>query len=185
MLRRSSSPSPVLDESRDQTLNPFLYSTSAGRRWAWGRWLLVLLLGLAALGQWGWLARSSLMQYSSGQAALESLCRLAACSLPQRQDLTKIQILSREMAALDERPDVLMFSLLMKNDADFAQPWPYLELELYGNDRKAAGKRIFSPDEYLGNPPETQLMQPGQTSQSRMELSDPGKEVTGFEMHFL
>lgn len=184
MLKRPSTPSPVLDETRDQTLNPFLHSAAPGRI-AWGRWLLILLLVVLALGQWAWLARASLIQYPLGQAAFEGLCTMATCSLPQRRDPSQIQILSREMRAQDERPDVLVFLLLMKNDASFAQPWPMLELELFGNDHKAAGKRIFSPAEYLGAPPEAQLMEKGQTVQSRMELKDPGKEVTGFEIQFL
>lgn len=184
MLKRPSSPSPILDDTRDQTLNPFLRSAPPGRP-AWGRWLLVLFLIVLALGQWAWLARASLVQYPVGQALLERFCGLTGCTLPKRHDPGKIQILSREMRALDARPDVLVFFLLMKNGADFAQPWPMLELALFGNDHKPAGRRIFSPEEYLGSPPTAPLMEQGQTVQSRMEFKDPGREVTGFEIHFL
>lgn len=185
MLKRPIAPSPVLDESRDRPLNPFLDSVGQSRQGTWYWWLLSLLLAIAALGQWGWLERRSLMEHPAGERALEVWCGLAGCSLPVRRDPTQVQVLSREMTALENRPDVLAFALMMKNAAHFTQPWPWLELELYGNDHKPAGKRIFSPTEYLGREPESPLMTPGQTSQGRMELKDPGAEVTGFEIRFL
>lgn len=184
-MLKPTRPSSLLDDSHDQTLNPFMPPTAKGRGRVWGWWLVMLLLTLSALGQWAWLERNSLIQYPAGQRLLRTLCLPLGCQLPQLRDPGQIQVVSREMAAEEDRPDVLVFLLLMKNEAAFAQSWPYLELSLYGNDRKPAGRRIFTPEEYLGSPQLPRLMLPDQTAQGRLELKDPGKAVTGFEIRFL
>jgi hypothetical protein len=159
--------------------------TVANKRAPWLWWLVILLLALLVLGQGAWLGRASLAQYSLGQQLLTALCSSLDCQVPQLRDPSQIQVVSREMAVTEDRPGVLVFLLLMKNGATFAQPWPYLELALYGNDQKPAGMRIFTPEEYLGSPEVPRLMMPDQTAQGRLELQDPGRAVTGFEIRFL
>ena len=129
-MLKTRPPSTQLDESRDQTLNPFMAPTVADKRAPWLWRLVILLLALLALGQGAWLGRASLAQYSLGQQLLTALCSSLDCQVPQLRDPSQIQVVSREMAVTEDRPGVLVFLLLMKNGATFAQPWPYLELAL-------------------------------------------------------
>lgn len=157
-------------------------------------WLLATLLALGVLGQGLWWQREPLLAYPQARQVLESLCAPLDCRLPQRRALDKIRILSREMTSHPERPGSLLFLLVMANQAEFPQPYPLLQLELFRKEQELAGSRILAPAEYLprepaaapeAEPAPVSLMPPDHPVYLRLELMDPGPDTTGFEIRFL
>ncbi|MBU0499916.1 MAG: DUF3426 domain-containing protein [Gammaproteobacteria bacterium] len=150
-----------------------------------GWWLLALLLALAAATQLAWLDRQSLMQDPQGQKFLNSLCGILNCTLPPRRAPDRFRVLSRDMSSHPQAKNALLFLLVMANQADFAQPYPYVQLSLFDANRHPAGQRIFKPEEYLSERPEGDLLSPDHAVYIRLELVDPGPDISGFEIKFL
>lgn len=150
-----------------------------------GWWLLALLLALTAAMQLAWLDRHSLMQDPQGRKFLNALCGVLHCTLPPRKALDKFHVLSRDMSSHPQAENALLFLLVMANQGDFAQPYPYLQLSLFDANRHPAGQRIFKPDEYLSERPEGDLLSPDHAVYIRLELVDPGPDISGFEIKFL
>jgi predicted Zn finger-like uncharacterized protein len=150
---------------------------------AW--WFAALLLTAIAAVQLAWLDRASLIKDPQGKSFLTTLCGIVGCTLPQPRDPDKFRVLSRDMSSHPDKKNALLFTLVMANKADFAQPYPYLQLDLFDNDRKPAGQRTFSPQEYLDPKPSEDLLQPDETVYIKLELLDPGPDISGFEIKFL
>jgi predicted Zn finger-like uncharacterized protein len=150
-----------------------------------GWWLLLLLLLLGAIGQAVWLERLTWVHNPQIAGLVQAFCAEVGCELPARRALDRILVLHREMKTLEGPVAALQFSLVVVNQAGFAQPYPLLQLELFGKDGDIAGKRIFTPGEYLQQEGQDDLLQPDQSLQMGLQLLDPGVEVHGFEIRFL
>ena len=148
-------------------------------------WALAILLTAVAAVQLAWLDRNSLIKDPQGKEFLTTLCDLVGCSLPQPKDPSKFRVLSRDMSSHPVQRNALLFRLVMANKANYAQPYPYLQLKLFDNNRRPAGHRIFAPKEYLSEEPVTGPAQPDQAVYIRLELLDPGPDISGFEIKFL
>lgn len=149
---------------------------------AW--WLAALLLTAIAAVQLAWLDRASLIKDPQGKSFLTTLCGIVGCTLPQPRDPDKFKVLSRDMSSHPDKENALLFMLVMANKANFAQPYPYLQLDLFDNDRKPAGQRTFSPEEYLNSKPDEDIVQPDEVVYIKLELLDPGPDISGFEIKF-
>ena len=82
--------------------------------------------------------------------------------------------------------DALLVNATMINQAPLPQPFPVLELSLYGQTGAVLGVRRFQPEEYLdesidpaaGMPPERLVF-------VVLELATPAGEAVSFEFSFL
>ncbi len=147
-------------------------------------WLLACttLLAAAAL-QLAWFEREQVIQYPEGRRLLEKLCDHVPCQVPERRDLSLIQITQRQIRSHPQRRNALLVELTLENRAPFHQPYPTVELSLSTIDGQLVARRSFSPAEYLGPTADPQ-MPPGIPRQIRIEIEDPGSNVTGFEFNF-
>ncbi len=149
-------------------------------------WLLACTALLAAaVLQLAWFEREEVIKYPEGRMLLEKLCHYAQCQVPELRDPALIRITQRQITSHPERRNALLVELTIKNQAPFSQPYPILELSLSATDGVLIARRSFSPAEYLD--PATaanRLMPPGMPRQIRIEIEDPGANVTGFEFNF-
>ncbi|MDJ0805401.1 MAG: zinc-ribbon and DUF3426 domain-containing protein [Gammaproteobacteria bacterium] len=158
---------------------PFNYK---GLIWGGASLLLILILLL----QLSWLFREQLIQYESGQQLLSQVCNMTGCVAPVRRDTSRIQVQHRDLRGHPSKANALVLQLNMVNRADFAQPYPKLHLSLFNDHDKLIAQRTFEPTEYLSDPKRIeQLMQQAEPVFIKMELLDPGKDVTGFKFEFL
>jgi len=148
--------------------------------WALG---IVALLVLA-LGQTVWWAHDSLAEYPLGRRLTIPVCRLLGCKVPERRAPERIRVLSRDISPHPSEPDALLVILVMANETVFPQPFPLLQIVLFDDNENPLGQRRFTPEEYLEttHPP---LMKPDHAVYVKLELVDPGTQVTGFRMEFL
>jgi hypothetical protein len=79
---------------------------------------------------------------------------------------------------------VLLVTATFRNDAEFAQAWPQLQLSLANLEGDSLGLRRFSPREYLGSEPATTRIGSGQSATITLEIVDPGKRAVAFGFEF-
>ncbi len=71
-----------------------------------------------------------------------------------RFDLAAFVLLHHELVSHPRAEGALHLSAVLSNDAEFAQPWPTLELRLEDRFGEIVAARRLQPNEYLRNPPE-------------------------------
>lgn len=150
----------------------------------WGWWLLLLALVVALVLQLMLADRARLATDPAWRPRLESLCGVLGCELPAWHEPAAFRVTSREVRRHPEDTRALLVSTSFRNDARWAQPWPVLEVALHDIDGQALGLRRFQPVEYLGSPPATELIAPGQSAMATLEILDPGQRAVAFTFDF-
>ena len=157
---------------------------SVANRLFWGLSSLLLLAALAL--QLAWIERQRLIHYPEGRQLLELLCEQAGCTVPIRRNIGKIEVLSRDVRTHPDHANALLVNLAIISTTSFDQPYPQIQILLFNTEEKLIASRIFKPQEYL--PDELaakERMSANQEIPVRLELVDPGQEVTGFKLEFL
>lgn len=173
----------ALDPEADAIADTAPEQRQSGPRWLW---LLgcVLLLGVV-VWQLLYRAPAALAQYPHARPIAETLCAISDCALPPRQDLSRISLASRDVRAHPSVADALMVSATLVNEAEFAQPFPVLELRLSNLDGVLIAMRRFEPVVYL---PDTVARHSGMAPGSRvginLEVLDPPGDAVSFEFSF-
>ncbi len=147
---------------------------------------LATLLLVAALAQLAWFNRDLVLGTPQGMTIAEGLCQVVGCELPPRRAPSRYTVLHRDIGAAPGQPQVLQMQLRFRNEADFAQPLPDIQLSMYDSEEKLTARRRLHPDEYLfPAPPTNTLVNPGDEISVTLQLEDPGRHTTGFKLEFL
>lgn len=152
--------------------------------WPWVAGTLVLCLTLSA--QLAYAERDLLLNQSRVRPWLDRICAMLHCRLPLRHDVTELNLLSRDIRPHPTVPNALIISATLRNDADFAQAFPVMEITLSDLDENRVAMRRFRPPDYVGD---TRVLDaglaPGATAALVVEVQDPGKNAVAFEFKFL
>jgi len=97
-----------------------------GRNLARGALIVGLLLMLGV--QWVYFNRTSLAAQADWRPGLESLCSFLRCKLPLRVDLSRIELVNRDVRKHPRVAGALLINATLVNHADFPQPYPILEV---------------------------------------------------------
>jgi hypothetical protein len=162
------------DFSRPQRSRP--------RQWPW--WAGSCVLMLALLVQIGLAERQRLAQQPDLRPMLTSLSAMFGLPIEAVTETTRLRLLARDVRPHPSVPEALLVSASFRNDADFPQAWPLLELALSDINGKPLALRRFRPEEYMGVPPEQSVLAPGQSVAATLELEDPGKDAIAFAFEF-
>jgi predicted Zn finger-like uncharacterized protein len=153
------------------------------RNWPWSVGAIALLLSL--LAQLGYAERAPLLDDARVRPLLDRACAEIGCHLPMRHDPARLQLLSRDIRPHPSVPNALIISATLRNDADFAQAFPAVEITLSDLDENRVAMRRFQPLEYLGDSRNlVSGMAPGATAALVFEVADPGKNAVAFEFKF-
>jgi predicted Zn finger-like uncharacterized protein len=178
---------PDIEPTQSETLtieDALAQSHQRGRRTFWGSMGAVLLILLAVL-QMAWFGRNHLINYPGGYNLLVRLCAFSGCEPPTRRSPEQFTVVSRSMTSHPQQRDALLLSLRFANEAEFAQPFPLLQLSLFDTNERVIARRIFTPGEYLpATAGASGRIDPAQTIALQMALEDPGDSVTGFKFDF-
>jgi predicted Zn finger-like uncharacterized protein len=151
-----------------------------------GRWIggcAVLALLLAA--QLAWANRVALAASPETGPLFARVCATLWCTLPPKQDLSKLTLLSRDIRPHPSVPGALIISATIRNDADFTQPYPLIRIALSDLDENEIAMRRFRPAEYVSDPKTRAAgLAPGATIAVAFEVEDPGKNAVAFEFGF-
>jgi hypothetical protein len=117
---------------------------------------------------------------------LDRICDQLGCHLPLRHDPARLELLSRDIRPHPSVPNALIISATLRNDAEFAQAFPGVEIALSDLDENRIAMRRFLPQEYLGDAHSLAGgLAPGATAALVFEVADPGKNAVAFEFKFL
>ena len=143
---------------------------------------LLLLLGL----QWVFFSRAELAADDSWRPILERGCSIIDCNIPLRADVSRFDIINRDVRKHPTIKDVLLVNVNFKNTAEFIQPYPVLEVSFTDQAGEVIAMRRFKPDEYLDKSTDQAAgMSTGSPLQVLLELVDPGDQVVSFQFAFL
>jgi len=155
-----------------------------GRALAKGSVLVALLLLLGA--QWLYFNRASLAAQGDLRPGLEKLCSLLRCELPLQVDLSRIELVNRDVRKHPRVAGALLINATLINRADFPQPYPILEVIFSNSSGTPVAARRFNPVEYLGDETDVKAGMPVNTAlQVMLEIEDPGKDAVSFQFEFL
>ena len=164
------------------TNTPTLPLEPAQRRWP--AWLAVPAL-LLSLGLLSLIAeRDTLAADARWRPWLERSCETLPCTLPPWREPAAMQLMTRDVRPHPSVPGALLISASFRNQAQWAQPWPQLDLTLSDLNGQPIAQRQFQPDQYLGIGARESLIQPDQTASVTLEVRDPGKQAVAFEFDF-
>jgi predicted Zn finger-like uncharacterized protein len=157
---------------------------SLGRNIAYGAMIGVLLLLLGV--QWLYFNRTALAAQSDWRPGLEKLCSVLRCELPLQVDLSRIELLNRDVRKHPQVEGALLINATLVNRADFPQPYPVLEVTFSNSSGKPVAARRFNPAEYLGGKTDIKAGMPeNMPFQVVLEIEDPGEDAVSFQFEFL
>lgn len=116
-----------------------------------------VLLVIALLGQGMYYWRHQLSVWLPPiKPLLVAACAQLKCTVGLSTNIEEFSLESNELEALPGAADNYLLSLLMRNNGDLPQAWPYIELTLNDEQQKPVIKRVFRPQDYLspGHPTE-------------------------------
>ncbi|CAD0353252.1 DUF3426 domain-containing protein [Xanthomonas hortorum] len=153
---------------------------ASGRQWA----LLIGLVGLLAL-QIVIADRAHLAADARWRPLVGAACEVLRCTLPAWREPAALTLLNRDVRPLPANPGVLQIQASFRNDARWAQAWPWLQLSLSDADGRVIGTRVLAPQEYLGQRPDAQdTLAPGQAVQVAFRVREPAASTAAFSFDF-
>lgn len=116
-----------------------------------GRWVLAnLALLLCLAGQAAYEFRSQIAAgYPASQPYLQAACRQLRCTLPLPHDLSALDITASELQALPQRPDIILLTMVLRNQSGMPQAWPMIEVTFTDSDEQPVARRQLKPSNYL------------------------------------
>ena len=155
----------------------------------WGAGTLMLTATL--LIEYAWFNRDQLNQVPQLRTWSEKICQQIECKDISMRDPAKIELISRNVYSHPNEKGALMVNVTMKNHAEFAQPFPVMQIYFSDVRGGSVAARRFLPDEYLpkellsDNSNTPLLLEPDTHMTFTMEIQDPGKQAMTYEFDFL
>ena len=143
---------------------------------------LVLLFGI----QWLYFNRVELAGDISWRQTMEQFCSILRCELPPRTELSRIDLLDRDVRKHPQVEDALLINATLINHADFRQPYPVFSISFSDLSGKPVAVRRFNPAEYLPDGVNIKAgLAAGFPVPVVLEIQDPGDEGVSFQFEFL
>ena len=141
--------------------------------------VLVLALGLQII-----LAkRDALAENPAWRPLVSRLCLLASCQLEAWRQPEAFVPVRQAVVADTEQSGVLRGQLSFRNDAQWPQPWPQIEIRLTDVAGDVIAMRRFRPREYLNADQEGDVKS-GQTVSVEIALQETSGKAAGFAFDF-
>lgn len=185
---RDERPEPPMTPLRLALLEEQLLGEApAPRRRRTGLWTTLALLALLALpAQYLFYNFDALARDERHRPLLESICLMAQCELPARVDISRIRSTNLLVRPHPEFPSALAIDVILYNRADFAQPFPVLEMQFSDATGRPVASRRFRPEEYLAGELAGVSLMPSQTPiHVGLSMLDPGQQARSYRLEFL
>ncbi len=156
-----------------------------GRSWSLAFGVGLLLIALAAQATHYFRTEIAAMVPES-RPYLAAACATLKCDLelPRRPKLMAIE--SSDLQADGRRDNVIVLNAVLRNQAQFAQEYPALELTLTDERDEAVARRVLMPMDYLAGHPAEQIsrgMDAGADAPLRVYFDTGGLRAVGYRMY--
>jgi predicted Zn finger-like uncharacterized protein len=113
------------------------------------------------------------------------ICGVLGCELPVQRDTAQLTTRNLLVRTHPREPRSLLVNAVIANHAEFAQPFPVLELQFTTVRGNLVASRRFDPDEYLaGDAHGMTLMPPRTPVQIELAIDDPGPDAVNYRLVF-
>lgn len=144
----------------------------------------LLLLGLL-LGQAGSAFRAELARSPVLAPVAALFCEGPECAPQPQQAPDRIRIVNRDVRPHPQEAGALLISLSFVNEAEFAQPYPVLEIGFSDIHDQLIALRRFLPAEYLGaEHRSSDPLPPDELIAISLSIVDPGERGVSFRFEF-
>lgn len=155
----------------------------------WGRWIGWGLLNIIAAGalatQYTVYHFEELARQDQYRPWFEAICPEIGCTLPSKVDIAQIRSTNLVVRSHPQYMDALMVDAILYNRAQFAQPFPLLELRFADLNGQLIASSRFRPSEYLSGELAGQDEMPPQTPiHISLEIKDPGAKAVNYSLSF-
>lgn len=117
---------------------------------------------------------------------LTSICSSLPCRYSGSIDVSKIELLNRDVRSHPTQKNALLISAAFINHASFDQPYPTIAVKLADLSGNIVATRHFKPEEYLDKIySKFLLMESGTPIHITLAVLDPGDDAINFEFSFL
>ncbi len=114
------------------------------------------------------------------------LCQWVTCTIETPRALNKIEVLNRSIYTHPTEKQALMVTVTIINRADFAQPYPLIQLRFLNIAGDVIAARQFAANHYLKDKwTSKKLMESALPLSIRLEVQDVGEEVVSYNFDFL
>jgi len=115
---------------------------------------------------------------------LVAACTALDCSVPLPRDSDAIKISSSDLLSDPAHPARIQVSLLIANEAGYAEAYPHIELTLTDTHDAPLARRIFAPAEYLISTPTKAAagIRPGSEASVDLQLDIGNLPATGYRV---
>lgn len=149
----------------------------------WG--LGIVLLSTTLLAEYLWFNRNQLNQNPQLQIWIDEICQRFECKDIAMRDPSRIELVSRNVYSHPREKNALMIDVTMKNNAQFVQPLPVMQISFSDIRGGSIAARRFLPEEYLPATEQLHRLQPDTNITFSMEIQDPGEQAMTYEFDFL
>ncbi len=161
-------------------------STSAVSSILWSIGILLLTTTLCI--EYIWFNRDQFSHITELQTLIDKTCEQLECNSMTLRDASKMELVTRNVYTHPNEKNALIVDVSMKNNAQFAQPYPVLQIDFSDVRGNTVAARRFFPNDYL--PADTQkkqqrLLPPDTSTSITLEIQDPGKQAMTYEFNFL
>jgi hypothetical protein len=119
------------------------------------------------------------------RAVYVPLCTVLGCALPVQRDTAQLGTRNLVVRTHPEQARMLLVNAVIVNGAQFAQPFPALELQFTTVRGNLVASRRFDPDQYLaGDAAGMELIPPRTPVQIELSIADPGPDAVNYRLNF-
>jgi len=146
----------------------------------------ILFLTFTLVAEYIWFNRNQLIQIPQAEPWVERFCQLTNCEIAALRDPAQIELVTRNIYSHPNQKDALIVAVTLVNHANFAQPYPLMQIDFSDVRGGVIAARRFNAQTYLQTPKEQlRLLAPEATSSFTMVIQDPGKQAMTYEFNFL
>jgi len=172
------------DETLFEQPLPLRRKSSFAHKALWGALCLALVLVLA--GQFVFFNFGTLVRQEHYRPLFAAVCPVFGCKVPSQMELNQIRTSNLVVRSHPSFSGALMVDVILYNRADFAQPFPMLELEFSNLAGHPMAKRRFAPAQYLAGEMQGKQQMPSQVPiHIALEIQAPGKEAVNYHLNVL
>lgn len=160
-------------------------ATKPKGHWKWTFYSLatILLLFLAFWFTYLWPNKVRLAQDANWRPVLTVSCAVLQCQVPPLQDMTQYRVSAIEVS--DTPGGQKQVSMVLKNSAGFAQPFPKMRIILSDIQGKQFATRVYSPAHYLAELDHNALIQPNQSVQISFSFNADQQLYSGYQVELV
>jgi len=172
--------------NEDAAVADFMDETPPPKRsWSLAFGVALLLIGLAAQAVHYFRTEIAVL-IPETRPYLAAACVSLKCDLRLPRRPKQMAIESSDLQADGRRDSVIVLNAVLRNQAQFAQEYPALELTLTDERDEAVARRVLMPAEYLPAPPAEQIARgigAAEDAALRVYFDTGGLRAVGYRMY--